>query len=212
VRPLGDTGAVRDAARTGRPRGPARTVAVFVGVFSVLLLAACSGAKSNDTSGNGQNFVAKTATQTYYPVGKRKAAPDVDGTSLTTGQKITLASYRGKPVVINFWASWCAPCRAEAANLEAVAKANAGAVQFLGINTKDPNPSGARSFMTDHDVTYPSISDDDGGISARFPQVPLGLPSTLIIDSSGKVAARVISAVTAPDLQALVDKVKASGA
>jgi thiol-disulfide isomerase/thioredoxin len=175
-----------------------------------LLLMGCSGSKTVDTNGNGQNFVSKSSSVTYYSTGKRKAAPDVSGTAIT-GNKVSLSDFRGKVVVVNFWASWCAPCRAEAPGLENVARATAGKVQFLGIATKD-SAANARQFARDHGETYPSIADNDGTIAAEFPQVPQSLPSTLILDKDGRVAARVVAGIEQGELQGLVDRVLSESA
>ena len=140
-------------------------------------------------------------------VTKRKPAPQLAGTTLTDST-LSLTSLRGKVVVVNFWGSWCPPCRAESPALQSVARSTAGqGVTFVGVVERDTK-SNARSFVKGHDVTYPSIFDDDGSLAAIWPAAA-GPPYTFIIDRQGRIAARFLGGVTAEDLRAAVHKVTA---
>lgn len=124
------------------------------------------------------------------PAAQRRAAPDLGGHSLD-GKPLRLSDYRGKVVVLNAWASWCGPCRAEAPELVAARKHLAAkGVQVLGLNT-DTDPGSGRSFQRDHGLGYPSISDPAGHQILRFPKgsVPRGVPFTVVIDTRGRMAA-----------------------
>jgi len=92
--------------------------------------------------------------------------------------------------VVNFWASWCAPCRAEAPNLNKVyADSKASGVEFVGVDIKDDD-SAARAFDRAKGVAYPSLSDQSGLLLLKFSgQAPQSPPTTLILDRRGRVAA-----------------------
>jgi peroxiredoxin len=138
------------------------------------------------------------------PAGRRAAAPDLAGTSLD-GKPLRLSDYRGDVVVLNAWASWCPPCRAEAPELSAAQKHLAAkGVQVIGLNT-DTDTAGGRAFQHDHGLTYPSISDPSGRQVLRFPKgsVPRGVPFTVVIDRRGRMAAVHPGAVTERELRDL---------
>lgn len=142
--------------------------------------------------------------------GKRKAAPKVSG-ELLEGGTFDLGTQKGHVVVVNFWASWCAPCRAEAADLEEVYQATKGSgVVFLGINIRDEKDK-AIAFH-DGRASYPSLFDPAGKISLAFSDVPpSAIPSTLIIDREGRIAAITRRDIRKADLQPLVEQVVAEG-
>jgi peroxiredoxin len=168
-------------------------------------VAACSSSES--AAGNNVTFVQVKPGYSQVSISKRDPAPDLKGTTLTDTQ-LALASLKGKVVVVNFWGSWCAPCRAESSSLVAVAKSTAAqGVTFLGVVERD-NKSAARAFVKGHDVTYPSIIDDDGQLAADWPAAA-GPPYTFIIDRQGRVAARFLGGVTTDELQTAVAKVSA---
>jgi thiol-disulfide isomerase/thioredoxin len=134
------------------------------------------------------------------PPEDRVPAPQLAGTTLE-GEPLDVADYRGQVVVLNFWASWCPPCRAEAPNLIEVAEATeADGVQFIGVNVKNARDE-AIAFERKQGVTYPSLHDQPGVLLTRFrklvPQVP---PTTLLLDREGRIAGRFIGGVTTREL------------
>lgn len=116
----------------------------------------------------------------------------------------------GRPVVVlNLWGSWCAPCREEAPQLQAAWVGFAGrAVQFVGINTQDDEVSAARAFEVKYGVTYPSLRDPEGRVQLMFRSTlpPNAIPSTLVLDASGRIAARVIGATTRETLAQIIEE------
>ncbi|MER7656892.1 TlpA family protein disulfide reductase [Streptomyces albidoflavus] len=180
---------------------------------AALLLTACGEGDGGTTqSGSGANYVAGKDGIATVDKGERKDAPAIGGETLD-GATFDLADHKGKVVVVNVWGSWCAPCRAEAPNLVKVAKDTADqGVQFVGINTRDSNKGPALAFEKDYEVGYPSLYDPQGKQILRFPRgslSPQAIPSTVVIDRDGKIAARTLQAVSEKQLRAMIDPVLA---
>ena len=110
------------------------------------------------------------------------------GTDPITGQPVELAAYRGKPVVINIWASWCPGCNVEADDLRRFAQAHPEA-QVVGVNIQDTE-GGARDFYRRWDWDWPSVSDPSGELAASLGLQ--GLPTTLFLDEDHQVVARIV--------------------
>lgn len=149
------------------------------------------------TSPGGQSHVF------YDPPVARGLVPPIAGEDvLQPGVEISTASYRGQVVVLNIWGSWCGPCRAEAPELEAVARATAPlGVQFLGIDVRDTRDAAA-DFLRDRAVSYPSIYDPPGRSLLALRGFPRNVvPSTIVLDREGRVAAAFITAVLAGDIE-----------
>jgi thiol-disulfide isomerase/thioredoxin len=131
-----------------------------------------------------------------FAPGEREPAPQIRGTTLT-GEPFDLADYRGSTVVLNSWASWCAPCLIEMPVLIDAANTYADSgVRVIGINALD-DPTNAGYFVEDLGIPFASVQDSDGAILASLPGVPpRALPNTLVIDADGNVAARIIGPLT----------------
>lgn len=197
------------AASTPRQRHPRRfRPAGWVLVVAALVAASagCGGsAGSGGRGGAEQAFVAGNGSVQTVPVTDRKPAPALTGTTLT-GDRFDLGALRGKVVVLNVWASWCAPCRAEAPNLEQVWQATrADGVAFVGLNTRD-EPDNARAFERKAGISYPSIVDRDGQLLVAFRGTlpPAAIPTTLVIDRAGRMAARALTPLNESMLRALL--------
>jgi cytochrome c biogenesis protein CcmG/thiol:disulfide interchange protein DsbE len=110
---------------------------------------------------------------------------------------------RGYPVVMNFWASWCLPCKAEAPRLVASARAHAGEVVFLGVNVQDFE-SDARRFIGRYQTNYVSVRD--GGDSTYSAYGLTGLPETYYLDRGGRVLAHSVGEISEAELEAGIEK------
>lgn len=167
-------------------------------------LAACS--TSTPSADPDKGFAAGDGSYTQVAPGKREAAPVLSGSSVD-GRRITTADAAGKVIVINVWGSWCAPCRHEAPALARAASATRGVSQFYGINTRDLDRAPAQAFVRAFKVTWPSFFDPDGAMLLKFTDLPpKAIPSTIIIDRRGRVAARFLGEVSASTLTEVVNE------
>jgi thiol-disulfide isomerase/thioredoxin len=188
----------------------ARLPALALAVTAALGLAGCSGgAIGADTpASSGQSFVSGTYSSSLLKPGSRPVAPDISGTTLA-GQHLSLSAYRGSVIVLNFWGSWCAPCRAEAPDLTALATTYAKrGVRFLGVDIRD-DPVSADAFVKAFGIPYPSLNDpsDELALAFRGTVPPAGIPTPLVIDTSGHIAARIVGSVSFDTLRALITQV-----
>jgi cytochrome c biogenesis protein CcmG, thiol:disulfide interchange protein DsbE len=132
-----------------------------------------------------------------------KLAPDFTLGRLDRPGSLQLSSLRGKVVVLNFWASWCQPCKLEAPDLAASAKKWSGRVVVLGVDVNDPSGD-ARGFMRKYGITYPIVHDNKNVTSPKYGLT--GLPETFFLDRRGRIVSHVISGIKAADLQRGVEE------
>jgi peroxiredoxin len=154
--------------------------------------------------------VSGDGTTTILAESERLAAPDLTGTTLD-GELFSLADQVGEVVVLNVWASWCAPCRAEADDLQQVwTDVNGKGVQFVGLNTRD-SQAAAEAFVDRFALTYPSVVDTDGSRQLMFHETlpPAAIPSTIVIDRKGRVAGRAIGEVDRSRLLGMIEPILA---
>jgi thiol-disulfide isomerase/thioredoxin len=180
------------------------TAAVLAGVLLVVVLVAgwATGGSSDVT------YVDGSHSAVLYAAGHRPVAPDFTGTTLT-GSQLSFSSYRGRVVVVNFWGSWCVPCREEASTLAAVAALyRSSGVAFLGVDVRDTTTA-AEAFVRSFGISYPSVSDQSSAITLDFTSVvPIAsTPTTLVIDRTGHIAGAIFGATTYPVLTTILAKV-----
>ena len=179
---------------------------------AVLLASTGLTACSDDVGSSGDaGFVSGKGVITRLAVDDRKKPGEVAGETLE-GEPISLEDFEGKTVVVNVWGSWCAPCRAEAPDLAAASEELAeDDVEFLGINSRDLDRAAAQAFQRRFEVPYPSIYDQQGKtlLAFRGTLSPNAIPSTVVIDAEGRVAASVIGEVSRSTLVGLVEDVMA---
>ena len=174
---------------------------VFAGAC-VAFLTGCSASSTSNTSDTG--YISGDGSTVLVAPEERGEAISLAGETLD-GTPLDISSWLGKPVVINLWASWCGPCRSEASELENsyLAFQDQG-VEFLGLNTRD-GLAAAKAFNERFKVSFPSIRDKDGQLTLVFGNLgPAATPSTIILDSQGRVAARILGPTTESELRVVI--------
>jgi thiol-disulfide isomerase/thioredoxin len=172
------------AARTERSRqSRRRTLPLAIGL-AVLLAAAAAAATLALTRGNSPTGSSGPAARG----GSTSAPLELSGTNPITGRPVSLASYAGKPIVLNMWASWCTGCYAEARALATFARTHPQ-VQVVGVDVQD-SVADAKAFYRRFGWRHPSIFDPQGVIAARFGLQ--GLPATLFLDRQHRVVAKIL--------------------
>jgi cytochrome c biogenesis protein CcmG/thiol:disulfide interchange protein DsbE len=125
-------------------------------------------------------------------------APELPRTALV-GPPLTIAQLSGRPVVVNFWAAWCGPCRKEAPQLRHLASVLGGRARLIGVDWSD-NTKNARAFIARSHWTYPNFSDPDGKVGDSYGIQ--GLPTTFVLDASGHIRAALRGPQTERSIEA----------
>ncbi len=179
-----------------------RTAALAVAVAA--LLTGCANGTASVSARDG-------ATVQIVPPQEREAGPEIAGQTVDGEDNLVLPEdFDGKVVVVNAWGSWCPPCREEADDLERVyRKRRDEGVAFVGVTVKD-NAAAARNFQKRHGISYPSIHPGEEVLLGFHSSLPAHQPPvTWVIDREGRVASRVVGAVTETTLDGLVADVLA---
>jgi thiol-disulfide isomerase/thioredoxin len=183
----------------------------LVVLTSAVLVTGCStGPDQVDVNNGGEfRFVAATPSGEVIPEEDRAAAPEFSGTLLETGQPFESSKLAGHVGVLNFWGSWCAPCRVETPEFSEVAADLADdGVQFVGINVKETSEQFARAFIDRFQISFPSLYDPRGEVALAFRDYPANaIPSTIVLDQESRVAAVYTGEVAQEDLRRVIDLV-----
>ncbi|MFC1403416.1 MULTISPECIES: TlpA disulfide reductase family protein [Streptacidiphilus] len=194
-----------------RPRTRHRVVAATA-LATALTVAGCSTSTGSGGAGDNAGSRVLPGTGLITAVKDRGTPLDLSGTTLD-GKKFDLTGYRGKVVILNIWGSWCSACRAEADGLAAAAGADAAqGVQFVGVDTRDPQTAQPKAFVADHGIAYPNLYDPSGSLLLSFPRGALDpqfIPDTFVLDRQGRIAARALKAVSASELNRMLAPVLA---
>jgi thiol-disulfide isomerase/thioredoxin len=182
---------------------------IFVAWLLVGLLAGCSTGKDavDQEAGGQQRFVAGSGSRSEFAPADRTAPNRITGT-LLDGSEFDLEKHRGKVVVFNFWGSWCAPCRAEADDLDEVYRGTKDSgVEFVGVNVKDSKDN-AVAFERNFKVSYPSLFDPSMRVALKFRKTPPNaIPATVVLDRQGRVAVVLREPLLAEELLPVVKRV-----
>jgi cytochrome c biogenesis protein CcmG/thiol:disulfide interchange protein DsbE len=148
--------------------------------------------------------VAIVASGTTAGTNKKKAAPALP-TQVLVPPAVTVDSLRGKPAAVNFWASWCDPCRREAAAFARLPGQLGDRAHIVGVDWND-NEGDARAFLKKYGWRFPVLRDPDGSAGDRYALT--GLPTTFILDANGRIVRVLRGPQTATDVRAAVDAVQ----
>ena len=191
---------------------PRRRVLAGAGaVLAAIALSACSDNSIADEAkqGDQKGYIAGDGKTELIPVARRGEPVALAGTTLD-GVSWESTSQRDKLLVVNVWASWCGPCDKEAPDLVAVSSDPAITAQarFVGINFREQAVTG-RSQAKAWKLPYPNLSDPGGTAILTLQGKANAMPSTLILDREGRIAARISGPITASTLTGMIEDVAA---
>ncbi|WP_210480199.1 TlpA disulfide reductase family protein [Naasia sp. SYSU D00948] len=181
-----------------------RFLAALALVLAAVSLAGCGSDPLAEQyrEGSGKEYIAGDGTVETYAAGQREAPRAFSGET-EQGGSISSAELAGTVTVLNFWYASCPPCRAEAPDLQALAEQfEPDGVRFVGVNTRDEAGT-ASAFAETFGITYPSILDyRDAAVQLAFSEAipPNAVPTTLVLDHEGRIAARILGQVTEPGI------------
>ena len=186
-----------------------RLFSVLLATALLIALGSCTQKDLGSETRGKSVDAARGRAVSVLPSDQRSDRPQFEGPTLD-GKYLSSADLRGRVVVVNFWASWCGPCRTEQTALEKSYLAyKSRGVRFVGINFREPDQAAARAYVDEFHVTYPNIWNPDTSLAAPFRI--FAPPSTFVLDTKGRIAARILGATASDkDLNAVLDQVIAS--
>lgn len=149
----------------------------------------------------------KPTVASSFNRGQRTAPVDFNLRRLNGDGSLRLSSLRGKVVVINFWASWCAPCKSEAPRFQSAFERYGDRVAFVGVDTTDFSGD-ARSFLSRYGVTYPNVRDRNGRVLHGYGGLPI--PRTFVVAPSWRVTGYIFGEARAEELDSAIRKALAA--
>ena len=187
---------------------------VLLSVGAIALTGCATGADAVDVNNGGEfRFVEGTPRGEVIATEDRATAPEFGGT-LLDGGRFSSGELDGDIAVVNFWGSWCPPCRVESPEFQEVyADVRDEGVEFLGINVKETSDQFPVAFVEKFGIEFPSLYDPRGEVALAFRDYPAtAIPSTIVLDREGRVAAVYTAEVSQEDLRSTLDLVLAEGA
>jgi peroxiredoxin len=179
----------------------------FLVVALAVAMTACS------SSHHADNFIIPNGSHRAVPSSKRLAAPAIHGTTMQ-GNPITVSDYRGRVVLLNFFGSWCGPCRVESPDLERVYQQyEHRGLAVIGVDVRETQGKGtARGFIKGKSLTYPIVWDPDSRIALAFRRFPPStVPATVVIDRTGRIAGAYLRPLLGSDFTDIVGPLVAEG-
>lgn len=196
-----------DGAPARPPMGARRRV--LWPLIALLVLAGIAGAlawwaRTTTAVDGASSYIATPGVLSLVAPDQRLPGPALRG-ALLDGTGFDSAAWAGDILVVNFWGSWCPPCRAETPELVRVANATRDqGVKFLGVDVRD-NLASAQAFVRNYSVPYPSIFDPDNQALLAFRGLPPNaVPTTFVMDRRGRIAARALGRINAAQLTAVL--------
>jgi cytochrome c biogenesis protein CcmG/thiol:disulfide interchange protein DsbE len=178
-----------------------RSVPIALAV--VAMLASCASRETSRSADTASGIPAIRVTDAALLPTTVDALPNVDH----TGYDALLGQLEGTPIVVNFWASWCEPCKAEMPMLAAAARRLADRVQFVGVDLLDARDA-AQRFLAAYGVPYPNLFDPSGAIRTAVGSV--GQPVTIFYAADGTIAAKIDGQLSEEQLRTNLDAISSS--
>lgn len=179
--------------------------AVVVAVLVVVLVFFMNDSNAgNQIEKKGNPQEGKEELKNSFPQSGSQA-PDFTLEDLN-GRKVKLSDLRGKPVLLNFWASWCRPCREETPGLVKVSEKYQGKVEFCGVNlTASDSLEDVKGFVSTYGVKYSILKDRDGSVAGLY--MVQAIPTTFLIDDQGKILQKITGGVNEQTLESMLQQV-----